>query len=410
MGVLNGVLLARMLGPAEFGVYSIAIAAATLLGTLAALGLPPLVTRDVAVHQAQENWPLLKGLLATSQLWVLLASLFFVLVGGALVFLDRFPATLTLVGQVSILVLVPLIALNLLRAGILRGLHSVLAADVPDLLLRPLAVFVMLGGVYASALEMTAGSALLIQTGAALLALGFGSWLLTRRLPEPARQAMSETTHRQWLRSSGIFLAITIVGMLEGQVPLYLLGHLAGPEQAGLYQAANQIVGVVAMGLVAINMPLQPKLAATWARGNAQHAQQLVTETARLGTGIALAAMMAVMVFAEAILRIYGVQYAEAAHALRILAAGQLINAAAGSCGVLLMMAGYQRVVMQGTAVALLINASIAYLFIPEYGLLGGALAAMLAMIFWNVYFAVYAKIKLGVDTTIISSVRVKVF
>lgn len=391
MGLLNGVLLARMLGPAEFGVYSIAIAAVTLLGTLAALGLPPLVTREVAIHQAQENWPLLKGLLATSQLWVLLASLFFVAVGGALVLLDRFPATLTLMGRVSILVLVPLIALNLLRAGILRGLHSVLAADVPDLLLRPLAVFMMLGGVYAFALEMNAGSALLIQTGAALLALGFGSWLLTRRLPEPARQTTLETTHRQWLRSSGIFLAITIVGMLEGQVPLYLLGHLAGPEQAGLYQAANQIVGVVAMGLVAINMPLQPKLAAAWVKGGKEQAQKLVADASRLSAAVAFVSAFTLLLFAEWVLGIYGAAYVEAAGALRILAVGQFINAVSGPCGFVLVATGNQKIALYGIATGLLVATTIIWFLAPPYGLVGAALGAMLGTLTWNALMAYWA-------------------
>lgn len=406
VGLLNGVLLARLLGPAEFGVYSIAMAAATLLGTVAALGLPTLVTREVAVHNAQENWPLLKGLLATSQLWVLLASLFFVLVGGALVFLDKLPSTVTIIGWVSVLVLIPLVALNQLRAAILRGLHWVITADVPDLLLRPLAMLILLGGTYVFAKKIDADSALLIQMVAVLLALGFGSWSLDRRLPKVLRQTKAETTHLHWFRSSGIFLAITMLGLLEGQVPLYFVGHLAGAQQAGLYQAAIQLVTLIAIGLVAINMSLQPRLAASWARGDIQHVQQFITETARMGTGIALAGMLVIMVFAEVILRIYGAQFAEAAHALRILAVGQMVNAAAGSCGILLMMTGHQRVVMQGTALAVLLNVIICYLAVPEYGAMGGAMATMLGMILWNVLFSAYAKIKLGLNTTILGRYR----
>jgi O-antigen/teichoic acid export membrane protein len=401
IGLLNGVLLARMLGPAEFGVYSIVIAAVTLFGTLAALGLPPLVTREVAVHHAQGNWPLLKGLLATSQLWVLLASLLFVLVGGAFVLLDRLPSTLTTMGWVSVLVLIPLIALNLLRAAILRGLHWVVTADVPDLLLRPIAMLIMLGGVYVFAMQMNAGSALVIQMGAALLALAFGSWLLIRRLPEPVRRATAETTHFHWLRSSGVFLAITIVGLLEAQVPLYLLGHLAGPEQAGLYQATNQIVGVVVMGLVAINMPLQGRLAASWFRGDREGAQKLVSEAARLGTAVALASALVLIPFAELVLRIYGEEYTRAANALRLLVVGQFINAASGPCALVLAATGKQKFALYGFGLGLVVSVGLILLLVPQYGVAGAAMGAVMGLLVWNVLLVYWAWRLFGIRTLV---------
>lgn len=384
MGLMNGVLLARMLGPAEFGVYSIAVAAVTLFATLAALGLPSLVTREVAVHHAQKHGPLLKGLLATSQRWVSFASLFFVLVGCALVLLEMVPPALTMIGWVSVLVLIPLLALNQLRAAILRGLHWVVTADVPDLLLRPFAMLIMLGCIYVFAIQMNADLALLIQVGAVFLALAFGRWSLARRLPQFVRQARAETTYPYWLRSSGVFLVITIVGLLEGQVPLYLLGYLAGPEQAGLYQATNQIVGVVVMGLVAINLPLQPKLAAAWFRRDRRESQKLVTEATRLGTAVALAGALVLVPFAEWILRIYGSEYTGAANALRILVVGQFVNAASGPCALVLAATGHQKFVLHGIGMGLVVSATVVLMLVPQYGAMGAALGVMIGLLVWN--------------------------
>lgn len=400
MGLLNGVLLARMLGPAEFGGYAITMAAVTFLGTLAALGLPALVTREVAVHHARENWPLLRGILQVSRLWVLMASLPLAL-GGALLLFEYAPASLSMIGAFSALALIPLVAFNQLRAAILRGLHWVVTADVPDLLLRPGIMLATLAGVHFIAAEMDVNTALLIQVGAVAGAFGVGGWLLAGRLPKDVRLATAQSTHLPWLQASGVFLAITVVGLLEGQLPLYFLGHLAGAQQAGLYQAANQIVSVVVMGLVAINMPLQPKLAAAWSRGDKCEAQILVTEATRLGAAVALASALVLIPFAEAVLRVYGDEYTAATHALQALVVGQFINAASGPCALVLGATGKQKFVLYGMAAGLAVSAVILWLLVPQYESMGAALAAVMGLLTWNGMLAYWAWRLVGIKTLV---------
>jgi O-antigen/teichoic acid export membrane protein len=390
-GLLNGVLLARMLGPEAFGVYSIAMAAVTFLGTLAALGLPPLVTREVAVYQAQENWPLLKGFFQTSQRWVLIASLSLAAGAGAVVLLESAPFSLPVTGAWSVLLLIPLVALNQFRAAVLRGLHWVVIADVPDLLLRPGLLLVMLLGVYALATGIDASEALFLQVGAVLSAFVMGSWLMQKVLPAQIQHVAGETVHGHWLQASAVFLAIAVIGLLEAQLPLYVLGHLAGAEQAGLYQAANQIVSVVVMGLVAINMPLQPKLAAAWTRGDKCEAQKLVTQATRLGAATALASALLLIPFAASVLQVYGSTYGDAAAALQILVMGQFVNAAAGPCALVLAATGMQRFALYGMAAGLMVSAAALWLFVPEYQTRGAALAAVLGLLTWNGLSAYWA-------------------
>lgn len=403
LGLINGVLLARLLGPAEYGVYAIALSGVNLAATVAVLGLPMLVTREVAANAEREKWGRLKGILGATHRWTLLAVLAIVgwttilFVGGVAKPPVSWPLT------IIAMLLVAVGAFNQLRAAILRGLNRVILADIPELLLRPAVMLVLLGCVYFTAIHAGAVHALGLQLVAGGFALAAGTWWLATRQPASLKTAAPEPIQSGWLLVALPFLGIALIGALEGQVSLYLLGYLGGAEQAGLFQAANQLVGLIVIGLVAVNMPLQPKLAVAWARGDKQYAQRLITETARMGTAIALAGTLVIMVFAEAVLRIYGDQYVEAAHTMRILAVGQMVNAAAGSCGILLMMAGHQNVVMRGTALALLINVIVAYFTIPVYGAVGGALATMLAMASWNVYFAAYSIIKLDLNPTVLA-------
>jgi O-antigen/teichoic acid export membrane protein len=252
---------------------------------------------------------------------------------------------------------------------------------------------------YVISLPLHVNSALLLQVNAVFLSLALGVGLRVYQMPDIVRHSTSETAHLHWARSSGTFFAITTLGLLEGQLPLYALGQMARLDQAGMFQAANLVVGVVAMGLAAVNLPLQPRLAEAWARGDKAAVQRLVTETARLASIAALPVVLLMLIMPETILGLYGEQYMQAATALRILAIGQMFNALAGSCGMLLLMTGHQRVVMQGAALALLINIGAAYVFIPRYEVSGAAFAVALSIIVWNVFYVAYAMRKLGVRT-----------
>ncbi|MEW6429562.1 MAG: oligosaccharide flippase family protein [Thermodesulfobacteriota bacterium] len=391
IGFINGILIARSLGPDQYGVYSIVLAAVSLLGTLATLGLPALLTRDVAVHHSRAEWDQLKGRMASSHRWVFFSSLCLMILGATLGKRYFHKGNVTEVGWITGLALIPLTGYNLLRAAVLRGLHWVVSADIPDLLVRPLTVLILITSAYAIGFRLDSNHALFIQAIAATVTLMVGFRFLTHHMPGEVALAKAETTQFHWMKSTGVFLAITVVGILESQLPLYLLGYLATPGQAGLYQAANQLVGIVVMGITAVNLPLQPRLAKAWVEKDITTAQRLVTEAAHLGTAFALLAACVLVPFADAILSLYGPMYVAAAWPLRVLILGQVINAVSGSCGVVLAMTGYQRLALMGTGTALIGNFAASCLLIPRMGIVGAAIAAVIGLIIWNgalVYWA----------------------
>jgi len=402
LGMANALLLARFLGPAEFGVYSIVIAAATLFATLAALGLPPLVTREVATFGARNQWALLKKLLLTSHYWIVIASLLLMLLGAVLGRIDMRGTALTSYGLFVALLIIPLMALNQLRAAILRGLHWVVTADIPDLLLRPVSMFAALGVVYVFSLSITSSEALMMQTGAIMLATIVGAGLLFPRLPNQMWHVDAETSRPAWLRSSSIFLAITAVGMLELQVPLYLLGFILGAKQAGIYQVSTQVVSVIIIGLSAVNLPLQSKVAALWARGEKEEAQHIVTAGARLGGIIAVLMAAILLPLAGLVLGVIGNQYGAAADTLRVLVIGQLVNALMGPCGVVLAMTGNHWYAFLGRFCALLLTAILSWLLIPVAGTMGAAIAMLSGLVVWNLILVWQANRKLGIYTPVI--------
>lgn len=390
LGLLSSIVLARLLGAKEFGVYALVMAGVNLAATVAALGLPALVTREVARYQVRERWSRLASLVRTTHRWVIYGTLAVLAVAGALLGAGVLPE-LHWSALLPTMLLIPLMALNQLRGAILRGLHWVILADVPELLARPLVMLLLVSSIFFWLGRAGAALAIGLQLAAVLCAFALGTQLLRVRIPRATAPPESRLRARIWAAEAQPFFWITLASLVEGQIGMYILGYLAGPKQVGLFQVASQLVMLVGMGLVAVNMPLQPKLAAAWAKGDKAQAQRLVAEAARLATIAAVAAAVILIPFAEAVIRVYGEQYAPAANVLRILVAGQLINAACGPCGLVLAATGHQKFALQGLAAALVANALISMILVPHYASTGTAIAATASLLVWNgllVYWA----------------------
>jgi hypothetical protein len=105
-------------------------------------------------------------------------------------------------------------------------------------------------------------------------------------------------------------------------------------------------------------------------------------------------------VFAGEILStIFGAPYAEAAPALMALTLGHVVNAFTGNCGVLLIMAGKDRVVLTITLISGAVTTLLVFVLIEHYGLLGVAIASALGLTGLNVSMWLSARHYLGIWT-----------
>ena len=396
IGFLSNIILARLLGPSDLGIYALTISAITLASTIATLGLPVLVTRELAKYQALNKWGLTKKLIQTSHCWVAVAS-FSIVTIGVLIFTWLFLPNQLLFGML----VVPLTAFSQLRASILRGLHWVILADIPELLLRPMFMLLLLGIIQVFVGHATAIQGITLQILSVLFAFIIGTWFLHIRLRHLTSINPDDFDSGLWVKELQPFFLIAMIGLLENQTGLYILGYLAKPEQVGLFQVANQLTSLVVIGLMAVNMPLQPKLAAAWAKGNKIEAQQLVSEATKISTILAVASVVTLVPFAELVVQFYGDKYLEAANVLRILIAGQFINAVSGPCGLVLSVTGQQRFALYGITLALLINTIASIILVPLYASIGAALAAVLGLLVWNGLLVYFTWWKVNIKTSI---------
>lgn len=390
LALATAVLLARLLGPGGYGAYSHALALTSLLAVPAQLGLPTLVVRQVAAYQARGAWGLLRGvLLRTTQLALAISAV--VATAGWLWARsagDRMGGE-ELATLEWALALVPLAALASLRGAALRGLQRVVQGLLPDLVLRP--GLLVLGVLTMAALghALSPSRAMGLNVLATLVAFGVGAWLLGKALPAEVRGATAGYDTRAWLGSALSLSLLAAMQVITAQTDIVMLGWLTSPQEVGIYTVAVRGAALVVFVLQAVNLALEPHVARLYTTGDRERLQRTVTWSARVVLAAALPVAGLFALFGDAILRlVFGQPYVGAHTALTVLAAGQVVNAAMGSVGLLLNMTGRERETATGQAVAAAANVLLNLLLIPRYGVEGAAVATATSLVLWNLILA----------------------
>lgn len=399
--LLSSIILARVMGPDQYGVYAFVLSVVTLLILPAKAGLPTLLVRETARNQLQDNWGLLRGLLTLSNRFVCSYSVFIVVLAWIYVHYQLGKSDVTRSDAVLwALLLVPFLAYEGIRTGALRGLQWVISSELPEQLIRPLVVVICAGILLLVGREIDAVTAVKINIIAALVAFLFGTVFLLKALPLPAKKSVPEYTYRLWFSSLVPLTIFVGLKLLDSQVSLVLLGVLGSSEQVGLFKVATMGAGLVVFGMTAVNMAMSPHLARLLHEGNMYALQRMILVSTRVVAFTSFPISIVFIIWGEVIVSfVFGSEYAGASDSLAILCIGQLINASAGPVATLLNMAGQDRIVVVVSLIALCLNVVLGITLIPLFGLTGAALSFAVSVSSWNLILMFIAKKQLGIDT-----------
>lgn len=403
LGFALAVILARVLGPAGYGVYAYVFALVSLLAIPAQFGLPHLVVRETARAQARAEWGLMRGVWRWSALAAAALAVTIALAAGLLAwgFADRFTG-LQLATFAWGLALVPLMALGNLAGAALRGLRRVVQGQLPEFVLRPAGFLVLTAAGVLWGGGLTAAAAMALHAAAAAGALVIGAWLLARRRPPPVRRSPAPVYQtRLWVNSAMPLALVAGMHVLHQHTDIVILGLFRDSGDVGVYRVAAQGAMVVAFGLQAINMVVAPQFARLHAAGDMASLQWTATFSARVILLLTLPLVVLLLFLGGPVIHfVFGPGYGAAYPALAILVVGQLCNAAFGSVAFLLNMTGHERDTARGLAMAVAANVMLNLLLVPLLGLEGAALATTITLGLWNALLWRAVRRRLGIDST----------
>lgn len=404
LSFLVSILLARLLGVAEYGVYQYALGWIALLGVATDFGLGKVVTREAAGGAVSGAWGRVRGAIRFGYAVALVTSLaMFAIVALSSRWMSGEFAAVMLVAAF----LLPVQAVLRITNAVQTGFKEIVRASLPDLFRSALLLAVLAWLLYGVSLEFAAERAVSIALGCTVAASLLALLLLLgtlRRAGPSLNRARPSYRAAGWLKAGLPLMLIAGMMTVNNQADILMIGALRGNEDVGLYHAASRIANFLTFALGAMIVPLSPLIAEFHASGDKTRLQDTVTRTTRLVFILTVPLGVAFIAYGSVLLGVlYGEPFSKGGNALALLSVAQMVNVFAGPVQALLVMCSQERAAAWGIALSTMTNVGLNGALIPYYGIEGAAIATGLSVVVWNVLLIRECNRRLGIRPTALS-------
>jgi O-antigen/teichoic acid export membrane protein len=383
--VVGQVVLARLLGPAGLGIYSIGWNSLRIITLFAPMGLDKGVIRFASHHyENREEEAVLEKIVVQSLFMSLVSSIFIALIlFGMAPTLENFydKAGLARVFQ-WISLAIPFATVLVVAAAatsISKDVrYSILSEEIsqPAFNLIMVLVFYWLGlGIAGAALA--ASLSFIVSAGLAIFFLirlipGLVHW--QKKIPFINPKMLSYSIP---IALSGTFS--TLILLLDR----VMIGYFRTDFETGIYQAISLYSLVFVMILSALKTIFSPMISGLYNRGEVDRFHSLYKLTTKWGIYFGIPFLL-VFLFSpgEVIQLLYGNAYSVGKTAFVILMLGQIANIGTGPVDLMLMMTDRQKDWLWITGAGFLITLALNMVLIPRFGYVGAATSVSITLVF----------------------------
>lgn len=372
-GLAVAVVLARVLGPQEYGIWGMALAAVALLNGLAGGGMQQVVVKELVRRPQREKQIL--GSAFIIRLSLSLAALAAAWLASALPVLDRPGLALTII-------ILALAWLPQSLSGVVASLFQSRLQDQLNVKARGLAT---VGEALAKCLATLGGAGLAILAAIQVLGSLARAALGLRFLPGGWRQARQwrverETTRQLWGESWPMIFWVSMVAVYTS-IDQLMLGAMVGPAATGQYLAALRLARIWLVLPPLILPSIFPYLVRLREQDKPLYDQRFA-QVFYLFTWSAIGLSALVSLPAHGLIElVYGAQYSQSGTVLAILAWSNVLSFQGIARGQWILAEGLQRYSILYASVGAVTNVGANLLLIPPLGGVGAAWATLLSQV-----------------------------
>lgn len=389
------VTLARLLTLQEYGSYSYVISWLNVLVVVAMFGMDRAALRFPAQYLVHDDHHRLNGFFNRSSQIAVAGGLSLSVLLLLVVLVQGVRITPSLLhGFVAAAVLLPLLALSLLKDAKLIGIGRV----VPGLLGNPL----RLAGLWVLVLtasafvRLSAPRVIALQILATIVALLVSSCFLGhwRRESIPTRDAVSQT--RQWLLTAFPLMVVVLLNVGLNRSGTILTGSFLGTADAALYDVGARLCEAILLAYHAVNSVVAPRFAAYYASSNDTGLEQIAKASALATAVFGLLASAVLLLFGRFVLRMFGPEFVGMYYILPVMLIGPLSLALSGPAVYLLNSTNGQVVCALAYAMAVAIQVALAPVLLLTFGIVGVAVSTAISQVICHMALVYFVRHRLG--------------
>ncbi|MFC0805673.1 lipopolysaccharide biosynthesis protein [Ensifer sp. P24N7] len=378
---VSQIVLARLVGEFEYGIFIFVWVLVVLFGNLSCLGFHATVIRFLPEYHTTAALANIRGLTTTARAFAMLSATVLAAVGGAGLWLFGSAIESYYVIPLYLgLFTLPMIALGDVLDGTARAHSWPIVAMSPTYLVRPLLILGFMVIAIAAGLPRDATTAMGAALGAAYVTtLGQFVTMAWRLRRHYVRGPMKIELGR-WLSVSLPIFLVDGFGFLLTNSDVVIVGLYLKPDDVAVYFAAAKTMALVHFVMFAVKAAAGPRFSAAMAAGDRRQLAEIAVESARWSFWPSLVIGGCVLAAGNILLSLFGPAFTAGAPLMAILLTGILAKAFVGPAETLLTMAGRQKLCVLLYAAALGVNIALNVTLIPVFGLTGAAAATAGAM------------------------------
>ena len=376
------IILARLMGEFEYGIYVFVWVLVVLFGNLSCLGFHTAIIRFLPQYHAQDALPEIRGLTTTVRVFALVSAsvLAFVGITGLWLFGHLIESYYLVPLYLGIFTL-PMIALNDVMDGTSRAHSWAISALSPTYLIRPLLMLALMVLAVVGGAEPTAKTGMLTAMAATYLTSITQFFILTWRLRRRYVPGPRRIEFGTWFRVAVPIFLIEGFSFLLTNSDVVIVGLYLDPESVAIYFAAAKTMALVHFVSFSVKAAAGPRVSAAMASPDRHGLAHIAIESAKWTFWPSLAVGGLVLLCGNLLLSLFGPAFVSGWPLMAILYGGAMAKAVVGPAEAFLTMAGRQKLCVVLYALALMSNLLLNVTLIPLFGLTGAAFATAGAMV-----------------------------
>lgn len=395
---ISQIILARLMGEFEYGIYAFVWVIVILTGNLSCLGFHTSIIRFYHQHIAGGETAMLRGLNAAACLIALVTATLVGALGFAFLFLFGDSIAAYYLVPIGIgLFIIPMIALGDILDGMARARGWTVSALAPTFILRPILILAFM----AAAALIDAPHDATTAMGAALAATYVTTLAHLAQLAALIRKNGSDTPRRYqlgtWMKYSLPLFLVDGIGFMLTNADVVVVGLYLPPDQVGIYFAAAKTIVLVQFVYFSVKAAAAPRFSAIIAANDHGALASFASQATRWTFWPSLVIGLCALAAGELLLSLFGPNFTDGYWLMVILFAGILTKASIGPAEILLSMAGHQKLCVAVYAVTLIAAVMLYSVMIPLYGLTGAAVAAATAIMIESLLLHLTVRRTLGI-------------